>query len=81
MQEAGEFVIRDVSGRTPLHRAIGKPIRAVYALEVIGKLIGVRLDCGDSIAPVLFISGDELVISDEAPLVLAGEGPVIEKPL
>jgi hypothetical protein len=83
MGEAGEFVIRDLSNRTELRRGIGRELCSAFLVVPIGwgvgEVLGVRLDFGSGVAPVIFEWDDELQVTHESPLDLGDDFPVLEK--
>ncbi|MDB5096524.1 MAG: hypothetical protein JWM80_945 [Cyanobacteria bacterium RYN_339] len=83
IEDVGEWVVRDVSRHTDLAPAIGLVLQRVMILEgcglAPGEILGVRLDFGDGIAPVIYHWDDELEVSDEPELELSDDFPVQER--
>lgn len=79
MGEAGEVIIRDLTGRSPFARAVGKPVLAIWELSSTQTEItsGFRFDFGGIVKPIILNWGDEILIRMSLPADL-GEDEITE---
>lgn len=69
MGESGEIVIRDISRKSIFQQMLGRTLQAVWTVDSPSErdIIGIRLDFGLPVKPLVLNWGDELHITTEYP--------------
>jgi len=80
--ESGEIILCDISRSSIFGQGIGHALRAVWSVHSPpqGEMIGVRLDFGQSVKPLILNWGDELYVAEHYPAD-AREDEIQEVPL
>lgn len=79
MGESGEIVLVDASAKTVLEPMVGQTLRRMWLVKSPeGEMIGVRLDFGLPVKPIIVNWGDEIHVVDHYPPEVVREGGILE---
>ena len=75
MGKYGELLLRDASKIPVVQQVLGNPLKGVWLVKSLpnDRIIGVRLDFGLAIKPIILNWGDELYVGEEFPIDAEGE--------